>query len=112
MIGNAEKRSERLQDVPIPVTVLKGVDLVKNNQERLQDYSTSVPGLSVVAGSSASPFQTISIRGITTGNGTNPTVCITLDDVPYGSATELGYTNVVPDLDPNDLSRIDVLRGP
>src|SRR6266404_5849719 len=32
IIVTAEKRSERLQDVPIPVTVLKGVDLVKNNQ--------------------------------------------------------------------------------
>jgi outer membrane receptor protein involved in Fe transport len=112
IIVTAEKRSERLQDVPIPVTVLKGVDLVKNNQERLQDYSTSVPGLSVVAGSSSSTFQSISIRGITTGNGTNPTVGITIDDVPYGSATALGYGNVVPDLDPNDLARIEVLRGP
>ncbi len=112
VIVTAEKRAERLQDVPIPVTVLNGVDLVENNQGRLQDYYTSVPGLSVVPGSSSSTFQTVSIRGITTGSGTNPTVGITIDDVPYGSATALGYGDVVPDLDPNDLARIEVLRGP
>jgi iron complex outermembrane receptor protein len=112
IIVTAEKRAERLQDVPVPVTVLSGVDLVQNNQGRLQDYYTSVLGLSVVGGSSSSTFQTVSIRGITTGNETNPTVGITIDDVPYGSATALGYGNVVPDLDPNDLARIEVLRGP
>jgi iron complex outermembrane recepter protein len=112
IIVTAEKRSERLQDVPVPVTVLSGADLVENNQTRLQDYYASVPGLSVVGGSSSSTFQTVSIRGITTGTGTNPTVGITIDDVPYGSATSLGYGNVVPDLDPDDLARIEVLRGP
>src|SRR5258708_34529358 len=112
VIVTAEKRAERLQDVPVPVTVLNGVDLVQNNQGRLQDYYTSVLGLSVVPGSSSSTFQTVSIRGITTGSGTNPTVGITIDDVPYGSATALGYGDVVPDLDPNDLARIEALHRP
>jgi iron complex outermembrane receptor protein len=112
IIVTAEKRSERLQDVPIPVTVLNGADLVENNQGRLQDYYTSVPGLSVVAGSSSSTFQNVSIRGITTGYGSNPTVGFTIDDVPYGSATGDGGGNIVPDLDPGDLARVEVLRGP
>jgi iron complex outermembrane receptor protein len=112
VVVTAEKREERLQDVPVPVTVLNTQMLTETNQFRLEDYYTSVPGLSVVAGSSSSTFQNVSIRGITTGYGGNPTVGFTVDDVPYGSATGDGGGSVVPDIDPGDLARVEVLRGP
>jgi iron complex outermembrane receptor protein len=112
IIVTAQRKTENLRDVPIPVTVLSGQDLGRSNQLRLQDYYTSVPGLSVVAGSSASTFQFVSIRGIISGYGANPTVGFTVDDVPYGSATGAGGGNVVPDIDPGDLARVEVLRGP
>jgi len=57
-------------------------------------------------------FQFVAIRGVTTGDFTNPTVGITVDDVPFGSSTELGGGLVVPDIDPGDLARVEVLRGP
>src|SRR5262249_55399619 len=44
----AEKRSERLQDVPVPVTAISADSLVDSNQLRLQDFYTRVPGLSFV----------------------------------------------------------------
>jgi outer membrane receptor protein involved in Fe transport len=53
----------------------------------------------------------LTIRGITTGAG-NPTVGVTVDGVPFGSSTGLGGGDVVPDIDPNDLARVEVLRGP
>jgi iron complex outermembrane receptor protein len=112
IVVTAEKREERLQDVPVPVTALNAQDLVEGNQLRLADYYTRVPGLSVVPGSSSSGGQTISIRGITTGAGTNPSVGFTIDDVPYGSVTSLGDGDRIPDLDPSDLARVEVLRGP
>jgi outer membrane receptor protein involved in Fe transport len=37
---------------------------------------------------------------------------VLIDDVPYGTATEAAGGYVVPDLDPSDLARIEVLRGP
>src|ERR1700736_5040788 len=55
--------------------------------------------------------QILSIRGIVTNPG-NPTVGITVDDMPFGSSTISGGGLVVPDFDPGDLSRIEVLRGP
>jgi outer membrane receptor protein involved in Fe transport len=62
----------------------------------------------------SSSFQQLSIRGIMSGLYTNPTVGITVDDVPYGSSTFLGGGGgtVMPDIDPADLARIEVLRGP
>ena len=110
VIVTAQKRSERLQDVPIPVTALSAELLATNNQLRLQDLYTSVPGF-MVAPTSSQTQQILSIRGLTTGLGA-PTVGIVIDDVPYGSSTALGGGLGVPDLDPGDLARIEVLRGP
>jgi iron complex outermembrane receptor protein len=116
VIVTAQKRAERLQDVPVPVTVIKTDSLVDYNQVRLQDYYTSVPGLTVMPSTSGSggSFQSVAIRGITTGVYTNPTVGIAVDDVPYGSSTAIGAGGgmVVADIDPADLARIEVLRGP
>ncbi len=111
VIVTAQKREERLQDVPVPVTAIRADTLVENNQVRLQDYSSSVPGLNVTPQASTS-YQILSIRGITTTVSGNPTVGITIDDVPYGASTMLGGGQSIPDLDPGDLARIEVLRGP
>lgn len=111
VVVTAQKRSERLQDVPVPVTAIGAESLAERNQLRLQDYFASVPGLNV---NSAGNGQTsLSIRGVSTGGLTNATVGITVDDVPYGSSSILGYSAVlVPDIDPADLARVEILRGP
>ena len=110
VIVTAQKRNERLQDVPVPVTAISAETLVANNQLRIQDYFSSVPGLNVTPGTQSS--QVLTIRGINTGGGNNPTVGITVDDMPYGNSTVLGGGQMVPDIDPGDLARIEVLRGP
>jgi iron complex outermembrane recepter protein len=111
IIVTAQKRDERLQDVPVPVTAVAASSLIASNEFRLQDYYTLVPGLAVTS-SEFNGSTNISIRGISSGDYTNPTVGITLDDMPFGSSTALGGGYVVPELDPSDLARIEVLRGP
>jgi iron complex outermembrane recepter protein len=108
VVVTAQKKTERLQDVPVPVTVIAADTLSETNQVRLQDYYTQVPGLTIIPNGSINP--TVSIRGLTTGGG-NPTVAITIDDVPYGSSTANGGS-FVPDIDPGELERVEVLRGP
>src|ERR1700687_3561587 len=90
IVVTAQKRSELLLDVPVPVTSIRADTLVDSNLLRLQDYYTRVPGLSVTPGDfHGSPM--LSIRGVTTGGGfLNPTVGIVVDDVPYGSSTGTG----------------------
>jgi iron complex outermembrane receptor protein len=110
IIVTAEKRSERLQDVPVPVTAVSADTLIASNQPRIQDYYSSIPGLNVTPNIQSE--QILSIRGITTGGASNPTVGITVDDVPYGSSTGNGGGAVIPDLDPGDLAQVEVLRGP
>src|SRR5882762_9130997 len=109
IIVTAQKRSERIQDVPVPVTSIDANQLVENNQVRFEDYYTSVPGLSFAPNNQN---NYLAIRGIATGGFSNPTVGIVIDEVPFGASTALGGGQVVPDLDPGDLARVEVLRGP
>lgn len=95
----------------MPVTVLNAGDLVAQARFRLEDYYTSVPGLSVTPGETSGAPQ-LAIRGVTTGGFTNPTVGIIIDDVPFGSSSYLDYGNEAPDINPSDLAQIEVLRGP
>lgn len=107
IIVTAQKRNERLIDVPTSVTSVGADTLVDQNLVQMRDYATRIPGLQVSGGNT----EDISLRGITTGGAANPTVATLIDDIPYGSSTYLGRAPI-PDLDPGTLDRIEVLRGP
>ena len=111
ILVTANKRSERLIDVPAPVTALGADQLTRTQAVRLEDFAAQVPGLNLIANR---PGETqIVLRGITTGSPISSTVAIYVDDTPYGSSTSQalgGFLN--PDLDPSDVERIEVLRGP
>jgi outer membrane receptor protein involved in Fe transport len=108
IVVTARKREERLQDVPAPVSVVSAANLVNNNQSRLREYFSTIPGLQVAPTPGASNQQSIVIRGVSSGQASNPTVGIMLDDAPYGASNfDFG-----PEIDPSDLQRVEVLRGP
>ncbi|HET6430986.1 TonB-dependent receptor [Dyella sp.] len=112
VVVTANKRSERLQAVPMAVSALSGSDLERQSALNFADYATRVPGLSTV---SQGPGQTqLTLRGITSGaNTANATVGTYIDDTPYGSSTVYSAGSVLtPDIDPDDVERIEVLRGP
>ena len=111
IIVTAQKRTERLQEVPLSVSSMNATTLLERNKLSARDYLTQVPGVAldeVGAGQ-----DQLTIRGIATGYGTNPLVGITIDDVPFGSSvySSLGCC-ILPELDPSQLDRIEVLRGP
>jgi iron complex outermembrane receptor protein len=111
IVVTAQKRVQRLQDTPVPVTALDTTELIAHSQTRLQDYFTEVPGLSLNAAGDGT--MNIIIRGIAAAVYSNPTVAVTIDDVPFGGSTALANGQLVqPDLDPGDLAQIEILRGP
>jgi iron complex outermembrane recepter protein len=112
IVVTAQKRLERAQDVPVPVTAISAGKLVDSNQMRIQDYYTRIPGLSVTLSNGSGDAPNLTIRGVNTGGNTNPTVGIVVDDVPYGGSTINGGGLVAPDIDPSELQRVEVLRGP
>ena len=112
IVVTAQKKEERLQDVPLAVTSIDAQTLVDDHQLSIQDYYTRVPGLSLTTAGHGD--AKISIRGMMTSSGVStPTVGVVVDDAPYGSSTAIGaFRPGAPDIDPSDLARIEVLRGP
>ncbi|MDB6162445.1 MAG: TonB-dependent receptor, plug, partial [Gammaproteobacteria bacterium] len=78
VLVSAQKRTERLQDVPVPVTAISAGTLVDSNQLRLQDYYTRIPGVTVTLGGDDGASPLVVIRGVTTGGFNNPTVGVTV----------------------------------
>jgi iron complex outermembrane receptor protein len=112
VVVTAQKREQPLLDVPIPVTAISASSLIEDNEVRLQDYFATIPGLNLTTDANGAPI--LAIRGLTTGTtGGNPTTSITIDGIPFGSSSGYGGTfALLPDIDPSDLSRVEVLRGP
>jgi iron complex outermembrane receptor protein len=111
IIVTAQRREERLLDVAAPVHVLRAQTLTENNLTRLEDYYTSVPGLNfTISGNGSEPL--IAIRGLLTNEIGNPTVAIVVDEVAYSRSLSFNFAPTVPDIDPGELERIEILRGP
>jgi iron complex outermembrane receptor protein len=105
IVVTAEKRPELLQDVPIAVTVITGVQLADQHVYSIADLARTTPALEMVQ-AFGGPGGGGQIRGIGT-NSFSPTaegsVGIVLDGVPQG---DVNITNLY------DLERIEVLKGP
>src|SRR5450631_126619 len=110
IIVTAEKREEKLKDVPMSITALGGGALDNLQYRSFSDYAAMVPGLSLVSGQ---PGLTIlTLRGQNAG-GVGSTVAVYLDESPFGSSSALLNGSVLSgDFDTWDLQRVEVLRGP
>jgi iron complex outermembrane recepter protein len=105
VLVTAQKREERLIDVPMSVAAISGETLEQKGLNTISDIAHTVPSLSV---REAGPGQQlITIRGIGNGRGSSSLVGIYLDDAPLSS---IPFSQV--DLRVSDLERVEVLRGP
>jgi outer membrane receptor protein involved in Fe transport len=105
IIVTAQKREERLQDVPIAVQTQTAEQLETRGIEGVQALGDVVPSLSV---SSAVGFAITYLRGVGStaiGPGIETPVSIYVDGVYYASSTSALF-------DFNNISRIEVLKGP
>ncbi len=110
IIVTAQKRAQKLLDVPQSVSVLSAQALEDTHAERFADYFNRIPSANIVE-SQAGQTRLV-LRGINSG-GVGATVATYVDETPYGSATSLANGAVLaPDIDPFDLARVEVLRGP
>lgn len=110
VVVTATKRAEKLQNVPISITVSRAADLQRRGATQIQDIVAMTPGLS---NSGDGPNQAnLVVRGVTTGASIGlqqSTVALFVDDLPTDpGAGALGTT----DLRLFDVERVEVLRGP
>lgn len=105
VIVTAQKRDERLFDVPIAMTAFTRSMLIDSGASQLADFLKSAPGVGIIDNQSGQ--QNIQIRGINSTFG-NAVVGYYLDELPF---TLVGNTQL-PDVRTYDLDRVEVLRGP
>jgi outer membrane receptor protein involved in Fe transport len=111
IVVTAQKRQERLIDVPQSITAVTGEDLQRQGATQLRDFATTVPALTFTT--SGVGQSQITLRGVTAGVDIGPTVGVYVDDVPYGSSGAfVNAASLGLDAGLFDLDRIEVLRGP
>lgn len=114
IVVSAQKREERLQDVPISIAVITNQEIERRGFIGMEDYLRSVPGVNQIDNGPLS--NSIVIRGLTTGpmfenSGSGPTVATYFDESPITATLGYGSGGGV-DIRPVDVERIEILRGP
>nr|VFK67011.1 MAG: iron complex outermembrane recepter protein [Candidatus Kentron sp. UNK]VFK72455.1 MAG: iron complex outermembrane recepter protein [Candidatus Kentron sp. UNK] len=100
----AEKRAEKLQDVPVSVTAFSDEAIVEMGIENTQDFINLTPNVTLDDVWSIGATQ-IAIRGITQLNNGDSPVAIVIDGVPQNNQMQFKRELF-------DIERIEVLRGP
>lgn len=107
IVVTAQKRSERLQDVPIAVSVIGGDALAALNRPGLEAAVTLVPALNFQK-SGTTLNQSLFLRGVGTTTFSiagEPSVSTVVDGVVFARSGE-AFGDLV------DIERLEVLRGP
>ncbi|SEQ85496.1 iron complex outermembrane recepter protein [Solimonas aquatica] len=108
VIVTAQRREEKLQEVPIAVTALSAEQVENRGIQNVADLSALAPGLQISKTASNSTISQITIRGLSQINPAiywDPAVGVYVDGVYIGKA-QGGIFDIV------DLERVEVLRGP
>lgn len=109
IVVTAQRREERLIDVPISVSALGGEALERGGVVNVSNIGTYVPNIQInqTVGNTFGPL--ISIRGLApasdTSLGRDQPVGLYIDGVPIAKSTGAAFDIV-------DLQRVEVLRGP
>ena len=105
VIVTAQKRSQRLVDVPVAITAIGGEELAQRGLTNIQDISFAVPGMALREDGPGS-YQ-IFMRGLSNQYGGGALVGVYLDEAPLSLT---GYDQL--DARALDLERVEVLKGP
>ena len=108
IIVTAQKREERLQDVPIAVTAIGGETLQANRVVNVTDLNGLSPGLQVSTATGGIGLPLVVMRGEQSygvAPGSDKQVALYIDGAYYGAPRGAIF-------DIADIERIETLRGP
>ncbi|MFO1465477.1 MAG: TonB-dependent receptor plug domain-containing protein [Steroidobacteraceae bacterium] len=112
IVVTAQRRTERLQDVPISVSVMSQAAMDAQGTRSIDDVARLTPSVNFTRGTVNNNFESsnIAIRGIDSSAGA-ATTGLYIDDTPIQSRhLSFGTFNAYPAL--FDMERVEVLRGP
>src|SRR6185369_16524515 len=104
VVVTAQRRAERLQDVPVAVSAFTAADIAARGIESTRDVLPLTPNVtydeSFTIGNSF-----VSVRGVSQINNADSPVAVVVDGVPQNNQKQLR-------MELFDLERIEVLKGP
>lgn len=107
VLVTAQKRSERLLNVPLPVQAVSAQAIENSGASKVSDLVSAIPSAAIV--SSTTPgFETVEIRGIASGTTGDTLVGYYVDDTPFN----IPNLQLTPPARLLDLERVEVIRGP
>jgi iron complex outermembrane receptor protein len=107
VVVTANKRVERLESVPMAISVISEAEIQRNNVREIEDVIALTPSLTQASGTTAAN-NAIFMRGIGTvsvGIGVESDVSVIIDDIPIAVQFQ-AFRDLA------DVSRIEVLKGP
>jgi outer membrane receptor protein involved in Fe transport len=116
IVVTAERRTERLMDVPMSVTAFGRQALQQQQLHTIDDLARVAPGITFqrngtsVSGNYNDEDSDIAIRGVDSSAGAS-TTGIYIDDTPI-QGRHLNFGTVMPYPQLFDLERVEVLKGP
>lgn len=108
IVVTAQRRAERLQDVPIAISALGEATLSNRGIQSAQDLQGLVPGLSITGFAGVNSTNLVSIRGIAgqpVPIGASQATAVYLDGV-FLAKPDAAFFGLA------DVQRVEVLRGP
>lgn len=107
IVVTAQRREQRLQDVPVAVTALSAEQIEARGIANVNDITRAAPSLTITENSNATG-SSINLRGIGTfaySISIEPSVAVVIDDVALLQQAQ-AFSGL------NDIARLEVLRGP
>ena len=109
IVVTAQKRSERLLDIPLSVSAITEQSLKDQGITQFIDVVSREPGLHLSEDNTQSTFTVRGISSSTSADTTSATAGIYIDDFPL---YDTWFRYASPDIHLFDVERIEVLRGP
>jgi iron complex outermembrane receptor protein len=107
VVVTANKRVEKLESVPMAISVISEEELQRNNVREMEDIIALTPSLTQASGTTAAN-NALFMRGIGTvsvGIGVESDVSVILDDIPIAVQFQ-AFRDLA------DVARVEVLKGP
>lgn len=107
VLVTANKRVEKLESVPMAISVMTDAEIQRANVRELEDVIALMPSLTISSGTTAAN-NAIFMRGIGTvsvGIGVESDVSVIIDDIPIATQFQ-AFKDLA------DVARIEVLKGP
>jgi iron complex outermembrane recepter protein len=107
IVVSANRRIEKLEDVPQSISVISSDDIERNSIREFEDLTKLAPALSISTGTQVGT-NSINMRGIgsvSNNLGIEGDVAVIVDDLPFAQPQQ-----AFKDL--HDVARVEVLKGP